>query len=102
MTSLKAIHETTSLCEISRSIYGRLYACCISPLHTRSAGSGVQVPTTDTPSGDAQVAVILPAGTYLGLHLKYITAPPTVLVLWMFSMEPFLGTVGISQLTGGR
>ena len=72
MTSLKAMHETTSLCEISRSIYGGLYTCFISLLHTRAAGSGVQVPSTDIPSGEAQVAFIIPAGTYPGLHLKII------------------------------
>ena len=76
--------------------------CFISPLHTRSAGFGVQVPTTDIPSGDIQVALILLAGTYLGLHLKNIWAPPTVLILWMFSIKPFSGARGIPQLTGGR
>jgi len=59
---------TTLLLEIGCKIYAR----CISPLHTRSAGSGVQVPTPDTPSGDIQVALILPAGTNPGLHLKSI------------------------------
>ena len=61
-------------------------------MHTRSAGFGVQVPSADIPSGDRQVALILPAGTYLGLHLKNIWAPPTVLMLSMFSMIPFPGT----------
>ena len=74
----------------------------ISPLHTRSAGFGVQLPTTDIPSGDAQVALILPAGTKRSLHLKNITAPLTVVMLWMFSIEPFLGAAGTLQLTGGR
>ena len=37
-----------------------------------------------------QVALILPAGTYLGLHLNNIWAPPTVLILWMFSMIAIL------------
>ena len=73
-----------------------------SPLHTRSAGSGVQVPTADIPFGDTQVAFILPAGTYRGLHLKNIWAPPTVPTLWMFSTKPFPGAGGIPQLTGGR
>ena len=40
----------------------------ISPLHTKSAGSGVQVPFGDIPSGDRQVALILLAGTYVGLQ----------------------------------
>ena len=64
--SLKVIHAAIPL-----SYYGDPYAC-LSPLHTRSAGSGVQVPTADIPSGDTQVAFILPAGTYPGLHLKNI------------------------------
>ena len=83
--------------------YGDLYTtCCISPLHTKSAGSGVQVPTADIPSGEIQIALILTAGTYLGLHPKNISAPPTVLMLWMFSMIPFTEPRGIPQLTGGR
>ena len=82
-------------------LYGCLYTC-ISPLHTRSAGSGVQVPTADTPSGDTQVALILPDGIYPGLHLKNIWAPPTVRMLWMFSMIPFSGAWGTPQLTRGR
>ena len=66
-------------------LYGGLYAYFISPLHTRSAGSGVQVPTADIPSGNLQVALILPGGTYPGLHLK---TNSTVL---MFSIIPFSG-----------
>ena len=62
----------------------------------------VQVPTTDIPSGDTQVALILPAGTKRLLHLKTIWAPPTAQILRKFSTIPFPGTVGISQLTGGR
>ena len=77
--------------------WNRCDHCYISPLHTRSAGSGVQFLVDDT-----QVALILLAGTYLGLHLKTIRAPPTVLTLWMFSMIPFSGAVGIPQLTRGR
>ena len=42
-----------------------MYDCIVSPLHRRSAGSGVQIPSTDIPSGDIQVAPILLAGTYL-------------------------------------
>ena len=78
-----------------------LYTCHISPLHTRSAGFGVQVPTADIPSGDAQVALILPTGIKRSSHLKTIWAPP-VLMLGKFSMIPFLGAWGTPQLTGGR
>ena len=90
--------STTLLLEIGCNIY----AHCISPLHTRWAGSGVQVPTPDTPSGDVQVALILPVGTNTGLHLKTIWAPPTVLISWMFSIIPFSGARGIPQSTRGR
>ena len=50
----------------------------ISPLHVRVAGSGVQVPSTVIPS-DVQFALILPAGTYPGAHMKNISAPTSVL-----------------------
>ena len=60
------------------------------------AGSGVQVPTTDTPSSDTQVALILPTGTYPGLHLK------TTSVALILSMIPFSGIGGVLQLTGKR
>ena len=72
-----------------------IYDSCISPLHTKSAGSGVQVPTADIPSGDIQVALILPARTNPGMHLK------TTSVALMFSIIPFSGEGGILQLTGG-
>ena len=62
----------------------------------RVAGSGVQVPSTVTPS-DVQIALILLAGTNPGAHLKNICAPPSV--LWYGSMEPFRGAVGIPQST---
>ena len=78
-----------------------LCACFISPLHTRSAGSGVQVPTTDIPSGDTQVAILFPAGTNPVLHLKTISVPP-MLMLSVFSMEPFRGPLGLTQLTEER
>ena len=84
---LCALHCSQSCC---------LYTCVL-PLHTRSAGSEVQLLVDDV-----QVALILPAGTYLGLHLKNISAPPTVLILCMFSMIPFFGAWGIPQFTGGR
>ena len=71
----------------------------LSPLHTRVAGSGVQVPFTVIPS-DVQFAFILPAGTYPRAHMKNISAPSRV--LWYISMKPFRGPVGIPQLTGGR
>ena len=71
--------------------------CYISPLHTRSAGSGIQLLVDDI-----QVALILPAGTNPELHLKTIWAPPTVLMLCMFSMIPFSEAVGIPQSTAGR
>ena len=77
-------------------MYSGLYAYCISPLHTRPAGSGVQVPTADIPFADTQVALILPAGTYPGLHLK------TTSVALMFSIIPLSGAGGVPQLTGKR
>ena len=73
-----------------------IYDSCILLLHTKSAGSGVQVPTADIPSGDIQVALILPARTNPGMHLR------TTSVALMFSMIPFSGTGGVLQLTGGR
>ena len=62
-----------------------------SHVHVRLAGSGVQIPL------DAQVAVILPAGTNPGLHLKNISAPSVVFSYG--SMEPLPGTVESLQLT---
>ena len=73
---------------------GVLCLFCDSPLQTRSAGFGTHLPLDDT-----QVALIIPAGTKRSLHLKNIWAPPTVLMLWMLSMEPFTGSWGIPQLT---
>ena len=43
-----------------------------SHVHVRLPGSGLHIPL------DVQVAVILPAGTKLGLQLKNITAPSVV------------------------
>ena len=77
-------------------IYGGLYVYFISPLHTRSAGSGVQLPFTDIPSGDIQVAFILLAGTNPELHLK------TTSTVLMFSIIPFSGARAIPQLTEKR
>ena len=71
----------------------------ISPLHTRAAGSGVQVPSTVLPS-DVQFALILPAGTYPGAHMKNISAPTSV--LWYGLIKPFRGPMGIPQLTGRK
>ena len=68
-------------------------------MHTRVAGSGVQVPFDDIPS-DVHTAVILPVGTNPVLHLKSISAPPSV--LGTATMEPFPGATGIPQLTGGK
>ena len=45
-------------------------------LHVRVAGSGV--PYCVIPS-DVQFALILPAGTYPGAHMKNISAPTSVL-----------------------
>jgi len=66
----------------------------ISPLHIRVAGSGVQVPS------NVQLALILPAGTYPGAHMKNISAPNSE--LWYISMKPFRGPMGIPQLTGRK
>ena len=65
-------------------------------MHTEVAGSGVHVPFGDTPS-DTHIAVLFPAGTNPVLHLKSISAPPSV--LGTATMEPFSGAVGIPQLT---
>ena len=68
-------------------------------MHTRVAGSGVQVPFGDTPS-DMHTALILPVGTKPVLHLKSISVLLTV--LGTFAMEPFPGATGILQLTKGK
>ena len=65
-------------------------------MHTRVAGSGVQVPFGDTPS-DVHTAVLLPVGTNPVLHLKTISVPPSV--LGTAAMEPLSGAVGILQST---
>ena len=64
-----------------------------SHVHVRLPGSGVHNPL------DAQVAVILVAGTNIGLHLNEISAPSVV--FWYGSIEPSVGGVGSPQLTGG-
>ena len=68
-------------------------------MHTEVAGFGVHVPFGDIPS-DVHTAVIFPVGTNPVSHLKNISAPPSVLLI--FTMEPFPGTTGIPQLTKGR
>ena len=65
-------------------------------MHTRVAGSGVQVPFGDTPS-DVHTAVLLPVGTNPVSHLKTISIPPNV--LGTVTMEPLSGAAGIPQLT---
>ena len=65
-------------------------------MHTRVAGSGVQVPFGDTPF-DLHIAVIFPVGTNPVSHLKSMSVPPSV--LGTFAMEPFPGATGILQLT---
>ena len=72
LTSLMGIHEATSLCEISHSIYGGLILVYLTIAHKVSRVWGPGISTTDIPSGDIQVALILSAGTYPGLHLKTI------------------------------
>ena len=69
------------------------------PLHTRVAGSGVQVPFGDIPS-DVHTAVLFPVGTNPVLHLKIISASPSV--LGTATMEPLSGAIGIPQLTERR
>ena len=49
---IKAIKQHFSCNNLGPCMSSPLYS--ISPLHTRSAGSGVQLPTTDIPSGDLQ------------------------------------------------
>ena len=63
-----------------------------SYVHTRVAGSGFHLPSA------LHTALILPAGTNPGLHLKNISAPSVV--FWYASMKPFLATLGSPQLTG--
>ena len=65
-------------------------------MHTRVAGSGVQVPFGDIPS-DVHTAIIFPVGTNPVLHLKNISAPPSV--FGTVTMEPLSGAAGIPQLT---
>ena len=65
-----------------------------SHVHTRLAGSGFHLPSV------VHTALILPAGTNPGLHLKNISAPPVV--VRYESMEPFVGEVGPLQLTVER
>ena len=65
-------------------------------MHTRVAGSGVQVPFGDTPS-DVHTAVIFPVGTNPVLHLKIISVPPSV--FGTATKEPLSRAVGIPQLT---
>ena len=69
------------------------------PMHTEVAGFGVQVPSGDIPS-DLHTAVIFPVGTNPVLHLKSISAPPSV--LGTATMEPLSGARGIPQVTGRR
>ena len=68
-------------------------------MHIRVAGFGVQVPFGDTPS-DVHTAVIFLVGTNPVLHLKTISAPPSV--LGIATKEPFSGATGITQLTEGN
>ena len=68
------------------------YTETISPVYTRPAGSGFHLPSV------AHAALILPAGTNPGSHLKIISAPSAV--FWYVSMEPLPGVTGCSQLTG--
>ena len=68
-------------------------------MHTRVAGSGVQVPFGDIPS-DVHTAVLFPVGTNPVSHLKIISVPPSV--LGTAAMEPLPGAVGIPQLTERR
>ena len=63
----------------------------ILPVHTWSAGSGVQFPVA------RHIELIRSIGTNPSLHLNDISEPS---VLWMGSlMEPFPGWVGTPQLT---
>ena len=68
-------------------------------MQTRVTGFGVHVPSGDIPS-DVHTAVIFPIGTNPVLHLKSISAPPSV--LGTATMEPFTGALGIPQLTKGN
>ena len=68
-------------------------------MHTRVAGFRIQIPFGDIPS-DVHTAVIFPVGTNPVLHLKSISAPPSV--LGTATMEPLSGARGIPQVTGRR
>ena len=65
--------------------------CFNSRVHTRPAGSGFHLRSA------VHTALILPAGTNPGLHLKNISVPSSVFRYG--SMEPFVGEVGPLQLT---
>ena len=75
-----------------RNIYSNMsiQSLFYSHVHTRVAGSGLHLPSAP------HSALILPAGTNPGLHLKNISA--SSVVIWYASMEPLPGTVGSPQL----
>ena len=60
-------------------------------LHKSAAGSGFHLPFAP------HIAVMFPAGTNPGLHLKTISAPSSV--FWYAPMEPLSGLMGLPQLT---
>ena len=63
-------------------------------MHTTVAGSGFHLRSAP------HIALILPAGTNPGLHMKNISAPSKV--FRYASIEPSVGGVGSLQLTGWR
>ena len=65
-------------------------ALIILHVHTSVAGSGFHLPSTP------HTALIVPAGTNPGLHLKNISAPSSM--FWNGSITPFPGTIGSLQL----
>ena len=64
----------------------------ISHVHTKAAGLGLHLPSAP------HTALIVPAGTNPGLHLKNISAPSSL--FWYVSTEPLPGVTGSPQLTG--
>ena len=69
-----------------------------SPMQTRVAGFGVQVPFGDTPS-DVHTAVIFAVGTNPVLYTPE-EYPSTTQCAWDSHNEPFSGVTGVLQVTG--
>ena len=84
--SLQAFYSPVSI-----GYYTQLQPKMVLPVHTRVVGLGFHLPSTP------HTAVILPAGTNPGLHLKYISDPSSV--FRYASTEPLSGVIGCPQVT---